>query len=213
MKLLVSNTSPFVRKIRIVILEKGLGAQISEVAVQPLQLFGPEVPTHIVDSNPLGKIPALLFDDGRNLFDSGVIAEFLDTLSPTPKLFPAGKDTTGKGTNGYWATKRWEAIADGMLDAAVQVRLERVLRPAEMHYAPEIKRQMDKVDRALAVLESEIGGFGNDWHIGSIAIACALSWLDLRFADLGWRDRYPRLAAFEDACDDHQSYASTAYII
>ncbi len=205
MKLLTSNTSPFVRKVRIAVLEKGLSAVVAEIHVQPQELFGPALPAHIAAANPLGKIPALIRDDGSSLFDSSVIVEFLDSLTPAPQLLPAGE--------ARWAAKRWEAVADGLLDAAVQVRLETVLRPPEMQYAPDMNRQLAKVDRALELLEAEAPHFAADWHIGSIAIASALAWLDLRFASFGWRDRNPALVTFEASAAAHSSYTQTAFVV
>jgi glutathione S-transferase len=202
MKLFTSNASPFVRKVRIAILEKGLNEKIEDVPVHVLDL-----PPEIVRANPLAKVPTLLFDDGRAMFDSPVIFEFLDSIGTGPKLIPEGTGATGK-----WAAKRWEAIADGVLDAAVLVRLEKFLRPPEQQSPSEMDRQLGKITRALILLEEEIDAFSNQWHVGSISIACALSYLDLRFADLHWRKQFPKLSAFEDACDDHQSYLQTALI-
>jgi glutathione S-transferase len=201
MKLLTSNTSPFVRKLRIAIREKGLTNKIEDVMVNVLEL-----PPAVLASNPLGKIPVLIFDDGRSLLDSSVIFEFLDTLTPHPKLVPEGDGTAGK-----WAARRWEAIADGLLDSAIQVRLETVLRPADMQFAPEINRQMDKVERAVTVLESEAPAFADSWHIGSIAVACAFAWLTFRYPERDWRTRFPKLAAFEDASAQRESFAQTGY--
>ncbi len=203
MILFTSNTSPFVRKVRIVVREKGL---TDKVADTPINVF--ELPADILATNPLARIPALLFADGRTMFGSNIIAEYFDSIGTGPKLIPEGD-----GANGRWAVKRWEALADGMLDAGVNVRLGQVFLPKEFQYAPEIKRQMDKIERTLSLLETEIDAFGNSWHIGSTAIAAALSWLDIRFANFGWRTRYPRLAAFEESCDDHHSYASTHFIV
>jgi glutathione S-transferase len=202
MKLFTSNASPFVRKVRIAILEKGLSDRIEDVPVQVLDL-----PPEIVRANPLAKVPTLLFDDGRAMFDSPVIFEFLDSIGTGAKLVPDGTGTTGK-----WAAKRWEAVADGLLDAAVLMRLEKLLRPPEQQSPSEMDRQLGKIIRALALLEEEVDAFSNQWHVGSISVACALSYLDLRFADLQWRKQFPKLSAFEDACDDHQSYLQTALI-
>jgi glutathione S-transferase len=200
MQLLASNTSPYVRKVRVVILEKHLSDQVQDVLVNVFEL-----PENVRAANPLGKVPAILFDDGRSLIGSSLIVEYLDSLGTAPKLIPDG--------DARWAAKRWEAIADGILDAAVQVRIEQMLRPLDMQYAPEIQRQFDKVERALEVLESECDQFKNSWHSGSIAIACTLSWLDLRFAPLNWRERFPKLDQFEKSCHQHDSYVKTAFVV
>jgi glutathione S-transferase len=200
MQLLASNTSPYVRKVRVVILEKHLSDQVQDVLVNVFEL-----PENVRAANPLGKVPAILFDDGQSLLGSSLIVEYLDSLGSAPKLIPEG--------DARWAVKRWEAIADGILDAAVQVRIEQMLRPLEMQYAPEIQRQFDKVNRALEVLESECDQFKNHWHSGSIAIACTLSWLELRFAQLNWRERFPKLDQFEKSCHQHDSYVKTAFVV
>jgi glutathione S-transferase len=200
MQLLASNTSPYVRKVRVAVLEKNLTDRVQDILVNVFEL-----PSNVRAANPLGKVPAILFDDGRSLIGSSLIVEYLDSLGTAPKLIPEG--------DARWAAKRWEAIADGILDAAVQVRIEQMLRPKDMHYAPEIQRQFDKVERALEVLEAECDQFKNNWHIGSIAIACTLSWLDLRFAPLKWRDRFAKLDHFEKACHAHDSFVKTAFVV
>jgi glutathione S-transferase len=207
MKLLSSNASPFVRKVRIAIREKGLTDQIADTPINVLEL-----PPEITTVNPLAKVPTLMFEDGHSLFDSSVIFEFLDTIGHGPRLVPDATGPDATGSNGRWAAKRWEAIADGLCDAAVLIRLEKALRPAHEQSPSEIARQFSKIDRALELLEQESAAFSNCWHVGTISIACALSYLDLRFADLQWRRRFPKLSAFEDACDDHQSYLQTALI-
>lgn len=202
MKLLASNSSPYVRKVRIAILEKGLADKIEDVVVNPLALSA-----EMTAANPLAKVPTLIFDDGHTLFDSSVIVEYLDSIGTGAKLIPEGS-----GAQGKWAAKRWEVIAHGILESAVMIRLETVLRPPEQQSPTEIERQFGKIDRALTLLETEVEGFANSWTLASISVACALSYLDFRFASLGWRDRFPKLAAFEAACNNHQSYRQTTLV-
>jgi glutathione S-transferase len=186
MKLLGTNTSPYVRKVRLVLLEKNIphtyvvdapndpGSQVSRV-------------------NPLGRIPALILDDETCVYDSPVIAEYVDTLNDTPKLIPR-HDVLGR-----MRVKRWEALADGIMDSAIVVRNERI-RPAEKQEAGNITQHSAAINRALAHAAVQLGQ--QDWCEGTaltladLALASALVYLDLRLPELGWRAQHSNLATW-----------------
>jgi glutathione S-transferase len=143
MKLIGSTTSPYVRKVRIVLAEKKIEADFVLENV-----LAPE--TTIGQTNPLGKIPCLVMDDGSAVFDSRVIVEYVDTLSPVGKLIPAdGRERA--------AVKTWEALADGLLDAGILTRYEATLRPAEQQSPAWVERQMSKIDAALKSMSIGLG--------------------------------------------------------
>lgn len=186
MKLYHSPASPFVRKTLVVAHEAGLAdrIEIATVALSPVAANA-----DLNRENPLGKIPALVLDDGSTLFDSRVVCEYLDTLHGGPRLFPA----TGPDR---WTALRRQALADGLLDAAILCRYESALRPAERRWADWVDAQRGKFRRAIDALEGEAAGFGETVDVGTIAAACALDYLDFRSLDDGWGDGRPRLAAW-----------------
>ena len=141
------------------------------------------------EENPLGKIPALVLGDGTALFDSPVICEYLDTLHDGPRLFPADGPER-------WTALRRQALADGLLDAAILCRYETFLRPEERQWADWIEGQQSKFRRALDALEGEAEDFGDTVDIGTISAGCAADYLDFRSLDDGWRESRPRLAAW-----------------
>jgi glutathione S-transferase len=176
MKLLGTNTSPYVRKVRLVLLEKNIP--------HTYLIDAPNDPgSQVARVNPLGRIPALILDDETCIFDSTVIAEYVDTLNDTPKLIPR-HDVLGR-----MRVKRWEALADGMMDSAVVVRNER-MRPAEKQEADIIAQHSTAISRALAHAAAQLGK--REWCEGSaitladLALASALVYLDLRLPELGW---------------------------
>jgi glutathione S-transferase len=188
MQLRYAATSPFVRKVLVIAIEAGLADRIEKVAApgSPLKpnREGPAAP-------PLAKIPALLTDDGQLLYDSPVICEYLDGLHGGAKMFPAS------GT-ARWTALRRQALADGMMDAAVARRGES-RRPANEQSPVGMELQRAKVVGGLAALESEADKLGNGIDIGLISIACALGYLDFRFGAEEWRKGHPKLARwFED---------------
>lgn len=183
MKLHYSQTSPYVRKVRVLALETGLHDRIELVARTPSPLGG-EAP--LLATNPLGKIPALELDDGTILYDSPVICEYLDGLHDGDKLFPQGLER--------WSALRRQALCDGILDAAVLIRYETVLRPPALRWPDWTEGQYGKVKRALATLEQESGDWRQRPDIGTITAACALGYLDFRYPDLDWRSAQPDLA-------------------
>lgn len=185
MKLYVSSTSPFVRKVQVLILEAGItGIQTESVAGTPVAPG-----TMPVDHNPLGKIPTLILDDGRALFDSRVICRFLDDHAKAG-LYPQG--------DRLWDTLALEAMADGMLEAAVLMVYESRTRPEDRRYDPWVESQWIKVARALDVAETRLAGqLGGPLDMGQIALGVALSYLDFRHDARAWRKDRPALAAWE----------------
>jgi glutathione S-transferase len=189
MKLRYSATSPYVRKVVIVALEAGLSDRIERL---PTTVLPTRPNEEFARENPLVKVPALITDDGLVLYDSPVIAEYLDTLHDGPKLFPAS------GT-ARWIALRHQALGDGILDAAILIRYEG-LRPTECRWADWIDGQTRKMRGALASLEMELdaGHLSGPLTIGQIAIGCALGYLDFRFPGEDWRGRHRRLAGWFD---------------
>lgn len=184
MKLLGTNTSPYVRKVRLVLLEKN---------IQHTYLIdAPNDPgSQVARANPLGRIPALILDDETCVYDSPVIAEYVDTLNDHPVLIPR-HDALAR-----MRVKRWEALADGIMDSAIVVRNER-MRPADRQEAGNITRHSAAVSRAVAHAAAQLGT--QEWCEGSavtladLALASALVYLDLRMPELGWRAQHGDLA-------------------
>jgi glutathione S-transferase len=197
MKLVVSLTSPYARKIRIALAEKALPCTL-EVDIPWL------AETSVPDYNPLGKVPALLADDGQVWYDSPVIAEYLETLGG-PALLPADRLAA-------LPVRQTEALADGITDAAVAAFLES-RRPAEQQDAASIERQLTKIRRGLAALEKRLAGRqgfgGNALSLGDIAVGCTLGYLDFRFPQIDWRGTHPPLAAWAAAVFARPSFADS----
>jgi len=201
MKLIGSTTSPYVRKVRIVMAEKKLDYQFLLDNVWSAD-------TRIAASNPLGKVPCLVMEGGEAVFDSRVIVEYLDTLSPVGKLIPS----TGRERA---EVKTWEALADGLLDAAILVRLENTFegrKPSERSQA-WIDRQMDKVHASLKAMAQGLGDkpFCSGIHLSlsDIAVGCALGWRVPLPGEIGWRAEYPNLAKLMDKLAQRASFADT----
>jgi glutathione S-transferase len=186
MRLHSNPASPFGRKVKVAAYETGLMDRIEVRNVQTTAV-GPD-PVLIVD-NPLGKIPCLVLDDGTALYDSRVICEYLDSLHAGARLFPEPGPER-------WAALRLQALGDGIMDAALLARYETFLRPEERRWDAWIDGQLDKVARGLDRLELEADGFAERIDIATITAACALGYLDFRFAGLAWRETRPRLAAW-----------------
>ena len=200
MKLIGSLASPYVRKVRVVLAEKKLDYEFELEDVWAAN-------TTIDKLNPLGKVPSLIMEDGNVMIDSRVMVEYLDTLTPVCKLLPPnGRDRAD--------IKCWEALADGMLDAAVSVRLERLMRPVEKQSEEWMARQMRKVHLGLASLSEKLGELpycaGNHYTLADVAVGCTLGWLSFRFPDIGWRDEYANLARLYDKLSERQSFKDTA---
>ena len=198
MKLVASLTSPYARKIRVALAEKNLPFEL-EVDIPWL------ADTRVPSYNPLGKVPALVADDGELWFDSPVIAEYLDTLAG-PLLLPADRTAA-------LPVRQAEALADGITDAAVAAFLEG-MRPAERQDPAAIERQLGKISRGLTALEARVaqrkGCAGEALTIADIAIGCTLGYLDFRFAHLGWRAAHPQLAAWADGLLARPSFTASA---
>lgn len=184
MMLRTSKTSPYVRKVLIVAALTGLGDRIETVDAD---LADPA--DDLITQNPLGKIPALVLDDGTCLFDSRVIAAYLDGLVGGAGLYPEG--------DALWPALRLQALADGICDAAVLEVYETRMRTPETFHQPWVDRQRGKVDRALATLDDAPPVWTGRPTIGDVALACALGMQDLRFEGR-WR-KHARLAAWLDA--------------
>lgn len=198
MKLIGSPTSPYVRKVRIVFAEKKLDYQFDIENVW-------EADTKIQSFNPIGKVPCLLVEDDDALYDSRVIVEYLDTLSPVSRLIPqAGRERTD--------VKCWEALADGLLDAAVTIVKEKQ-RPTEQISQDWINRQFGKIKAALVAMSKGLGDnsfcAGANYSLADVAVGCALGYLDFRFADIDWRTDHPNLARFYNKVAARQSFVDT----
>jgi len=199
MKLIGSTTSPFVLKVRVVMAEKKLDYEFVLENVWAAE-------TQIQHTNPLGKVPALVMEDGKTMVDSRVIVEYLDTLTPVGKLIPGlGRERAD--------VKCWEAIADGVLDAAILVRLEKTLRPETQQSQTWIDRQMGKVDAGLQTLSAQLGDhpyyIGNHMTLADIAVVCTVGWLSFRFPEYDWRTPYPNLAKLADKLSERPSFRDT----
>jgi glutathione S-transferase len=198
MQLHYNLASPFVRKVIAVAIETGLFERIEPVKRLP----SPVAPVAALNAdNPLGKIPCLLTDDGMALYDSRVICEYLDSLHHGPKMFPPSGAVR-------WTALRRQALADGIMDAGVLTRYETFLRPQEARWDAWIDNQKQKWRRSLDALEAEAASL-DVVDIGTIAIACALGYLDFRFADDDWRAGRPRLAAWFEQFARRPSIATT----
>jgi glutathione S-transferase len=199
MKLIGSFASPYVRKVRIVMAEKKLDYEFVLEDV-----WSPD--TTIMQSNPLGKVPCLVMEDGGAMFDSRVIVEYLDTLTPVGKLIPPNGRERAE-------VKCWEALADGVLDAGVLVRLENTQRPPELRSAAWTARQMAKVHEGLKAMASGLKDTaycaGNHYSLADVSVGCALGWLSFRFPEITWRDDYPNLAKLFDKLSDRSSFKDT----
>lgn len=202
MKLIGSNTSPYVRKVRVVMAEKKLDYHFVLEDVWSAD-------TRMAESNPLGKVPCLIMEGGEAVFDSRVIVEYLDTLSPVGKLIPGvGRERA--------EVKTWEALADGVLDAAVSSRLEStwVGRTDAQRSPAWIERQHHKIDQALRAMDQGLGDkpfcCGIHLSLADIAVGCALGYLDFRFPDIAWRDTHPHLARLQDKLMQRSSFTDTA---
>ncbi len=183
MRLYYSPSSPYARKVRVLALETGLDKKIEQIDVA----LSPVAPNADVDKhNPIGKIPALSVK-GMDLFDSPVICEYLDHQHKGRKMLPR------KGRE-RWVALRLQAMADGLLDAALLARYEGFLRPEDKRWNDWTTGQMKKIDGVLGQLEAEAKGLKSKASLGTISVGCALGYLDLRFASHDWRAGHPKLA-------------------
>jgi len=201
MKLIGSIGSPYVRKVRIVMAEKKLDYQFVLEDVWATD-------TTITDANPLGKVPCLIMDGGEALFDSRVIVEYLDTLSPVGKLIPSSGRERAE-------VKTWEALADGLLDASILARLEATWpgRKDSERSPAWIARQMGKIDDSLIAMDRALAERSNcvgiHLSLADIAVGAALGYLDFRFPSIDWRGRHPNLGALYERLAQRQSFIET----
>jgi glutathione S-transferase len=200
MKLIGALTSPYVRKVRIVMAEKKLDFQFVLEDVWNADA--------ILKANPLGKVPCLVMEGGEAVFDSRVIVEYLDTLSPVGKLIPPlGRERT--------EVRTWEALADGVLDASILARLEATWsgRSEGQRCQAWIDRQLSRVDEALAAMSKGLGDkphcAGIYFSLADIAVGCALGYLDFRFPQIDWRGAHPNLAKLHEKLSARQSFIDT----
>jgi glutathione S-transferase len=199
MKLYYSATSPFVRKCLVSAHELGLRARIELVAAAPHPVNRDRA---LIAYNPLGKVPTLVTDDGAVLYDSRVICEYLNALGDG-HLMPEK------------AAQRWRvscdaALADGITEAAVLVRYETFARPESLRWKDWIDGQLDKVSCGLAEIEQRAGSLNQHIDLGTIALGCALGYLDFRFAALGWKNSHPKTAAWFARFAARESMLATA---
>lgn len=198
MKLIGTYTSPYVRKVRVVLAEKKIEYDFV--------IDSPWLPdSDIPNINPLGKVPVLLLEDGTPLFDSRVIVEYIDAVTPNNKLFPAPNRERIE-------VKRWEALADGICDAASSAFLE-AKRPQKEQSASWIKRQEEKVTRSLALMSEQLGEkafcTGMHFSMADVAVGSALGYLIFRFGDINWQERHPNLGKLYAKLIQRPSLADT----
>jgi len=199
MKLYSSTTSPYVRKVRVLARETGLAARIEEIPATVSPIARDE---QVARANPLGKLPALILDDGTTLCDSPVICEYLDGLHSGRRLVPPPGPAR-------WTALKLQAEGDGLLDAAILARYEMALRPEPLRWPEWVAGQKAKVAGVLDVLERDVDSLAGDLTIGGITIACALGYLDFRFADDAWRTARPKLAAWFAEISKRESLRTT----
>jgi glutathione S-transferase len=195
MKITASGASPYVRKVMACAIARGIDQQLEKWKIATTDPV-------LSNSNPLGKVPTLINDDGVALFDSPVICEFLDSIGSAPALFPAAGPAR-------WAALRLQAIGDGILDAS-QPRRREIALPQDEGRVGYIDLQRGKVAHAVDVLEKEAASLGPLKTIGDIAVACALGYLDFRFAHEPWRPGHPKLSAWYDSVVGLPPIAQTA---
>lgn len=199
MKLLSAPASPYSRKVKIVLVEKRIDCEIERADVQPQD-------NPVNAHNPLGKIPTLILDDGTAIYDSRVIVEFLDNMTANSRLIP-------QDNRERIAVRRWEALADGVLDAGLLIRYES-LRPKNEQSASWTEKQAARVRRGLAQLEADLGARawcqGERYTLADIALGCCVGWVGFRKpAGIDWRADCPGLAKHHDKLMERPAFADT----
>lgn len=197
MTLFYSPNSPYVRKVRMTIIEKGLSDQVLLSDASPSQL-----PDDLLAANPLAKVPTLQRDDGPALTESSLICEYLDSLTPEPGLLPASGEAR-------WRTLRLQALASGIIDATYLATVE-TRRPEGEQSPGFIEVQQKKIVRAVDALNGEAAELGETLSLGSIALAAALGYVDLRQSGLNWREGREALAAWFETAAARPSFVETA---
>lgn len=199
MKLFFSPTSPYVRKVMVTAIEKGLDGQIEKLAAAASPV---KADMTLAAKNPLGKVPCLITDDGRALFDSAVITSYIDTLK-APHLIPSDPKSR-------FDCLTLESLADGFLDAGILLRYEHAMRPEPKRWDDWVNGQMGKIERAMDALETTYSSqLTGPLTVGQIAVACALGWFDFRYGHVDWRKSRPKLAAFAKAMGERPSMKAT----
>lgn len=198
MKLIASFTSPYARKVRIVMAEKRIDCEFAEENVWSAD-------TKVGLYNPLGKVPVLVLDDGVALYDSRVITEYLDGITPVSRLIPeSGRERA--------MVKRWEALGDGITDAGIAIFLEKK-RPEAQQSNEWMARQRGKIEAAVAAAARDLGDrdycHGVSITIADITMACALLWLEFRLPDLKWRQGHPNLKSWIERLETRQSFVDS----
>ena len=199
MKLRHADASPYARKVRVLVREAGLLARVQETQTVTTPVRTADV---LWTENPSGRIPVLILDDGAALFDSRVITRYLDTLHERAKFYP---ETAPE----CWQVMRQEAMAEGLMDSAVNTRYEMALRPEALRWKDWIQAQIGKIKNTLDAMERECRGFDDRVTMARIAFGAALGYLDFRFADLGWRAARPALAAWYEGFSKRPSMLET----
>ncbi|MCY7386912.1 MAG: glutathione S-transferase N-terminal domain-containing protein [Burkholderiales bacterium] len=198
MKLYGSRTSPYVRKVRIVMIEKRIECDFMEENVWSTD-------TAVTQHNPLTKIPVLVLDDGMPLYDSRVVAEYLDGVTPVSRLIPDGGRERA-------LVKRWEALGDGIADAGIALFLERK-RDQTLQSKDWLARQRGKVDAGIAAAARELGDReycqGLSVTLGDISLACALLWMEFRLPEVPWRADHPNLRKWIERLEAMPSFVDT----
>ena len=199
MKLLAALISPYTRKVRIFLAEKKIDCDMEIVDVQPAE-------NPVNAHNPLGKIPTLVLDDGTTLYDSRVIVEFLDSVSPISRLIP-------DGTRDRVAVRRWEALADGVLDAGILVRYESI-RDKKEQSKTWVDKQLARMHRGMAQLEADLADrtwcHGDRYSLADIAVGCCMGWLDFRKpGGEDWKAKYANVARHYEKMMERPAFAET----
>lgn len=200
MKLRYTPTSPYVRKVSIAAIETGLADKIERITTDPWS-----ADTDLGGSNPIGKVPTLITDDGMAIYDSPVICEYLDSLNTGDKLIPTDPAARFKALT-------LAATGDGMLDAGVLLLIETVRRPEEVKWDWWADRQRTVVNRCMDICDAaadELATTDGPITIAEVAIGAGLGWVDFRFPDFGWRNDRPALADWFDRISDRPSFAQT----
>jgi glutathione S-transferase len=198
--LLFAPASPFVRKIMVLLHHTG---QLDTINIEEVQLTPSSPSQRVNGGNPAGKIPALCLPDGSSLHDSRVILDYFDQQHTGEPLIPRS------------GLERWQlltlaSLADAIADAAVLIRYENSIRPEELRWDQWLSAQQDKIERALQQFEQEVAnGLGQQLNVATISLGCALGYLDLRLANLHWRERFPQLAAWYAQFSQHPEMQAT----
>ena len=196
MDLFYSHASPYARTCRVMLREKKLQSHVNEIEINPL-----ENPPQLFQRNPLGKIPCLILDNGDDLFDSVVINDYFNQHGAGPDLFAAHQRD--------WQVKKWQALSQGILDVAVQLRIEKT-KPKPQHSALWMQRNRDALARAAKELNTQFDALPTEGCFLSLHLACAFAYLDFRHAEVNWRQCAPRVAHWYEDIRHHPSLLATA---